>query len=134
MTGAHLRAEAGDRPTAYRLRERMLAWLEDHPKGERCAVLVCSDIWYLNNEDLRRLPAVSVGGPGVNALAAYLGDKLPSAFSIEGVLSVQADLDFHEMIASCWGMDARTTGAAVDAFIERYLGHFMEHAVRRLEA
>jgi len=46
-------------------------------------VLVCSDVWYLNNDPLRSRPTISIGGPGVNALSAYLADKLPSAFAIE---------------------------------------------------
>ena len=50
--------------------------------------MVVSDVWYLNDPSLRNCPAISVGAPGVNALSAYLGDKLPSAFVIDASLNV----------------------------------------------
>ena len=61
---------------------------------------------------------------------AYLADKLPSAFAVEDIMLVQADLDFHDVIACCWGRDGPTTAAAVNAFTERYLDAFMEAAVK----
>lgn len=131
VTGAHLSAEAADRPAAYGLRRRMLEWLAARGEPEdpgRPRVIVCSDVWYLNNDALRARPTVSIGGPAVNALSAYLGDKLPSAFTIENVLIVQADLDFDDVVACCWGKDAASTAAAVEAFVERYLDGFMEAA------
>ena len=133
VTGAHLRSEVGDRPLAYNLRDRMRKWLREHDQPESPSaprVLVCSDVWYLNNDPLRSRPTVSVGGPGVNALSAFLGDKVPSAFAIENVLVVQCDPEFAEAIACCWGRDTRSTAAAVDAFVERYLDSFMEAATR----
>ena len=87
VTGAHLRAEVADRPAAYRLRESMRGWLATkgfsiHASDASEPVVVCSDLWYLNQDSLRTRPTVSVGAPGVNALSAYLGDRLPSAFAI----------------------------------------------------
>ena len=102
--------------------------LPETPSNPR--VLVCTDVWYLNNDPLRSRPTVSIGGPGVNALSAYLGDKLPSAFAVEDVLLVQADPEFTDAIACCWGRDTRATAAAVDAFTERYLDAFMDAATR----
>jgi hypothetical protein len=136
VTGAHLHAEVGDRPVAYSLRQRILDRLRDSGDGEnaRPQVVVCSDVWYLNNDPLRSRPTISVGGPGVNALTAFLADKLPSAFAIEDRLIVQADLEFQECVACCWGADIGSTAAAVDAFCERYLDAFMEAAQSRLPA
>jgi hypothetical protein len=139
VTGAHLFAEATDRPIAYSLRQRILDWLAAHPEstpdshaplsGEPTPrILVCSDVWYLNNDPLRSRPTISIGGPGANALTAFLADKLPSAFAIEDRLVVQADLDFPDVLACCWGTDVSATAAAVDAFCERYLDAFMEAA------
>jgi hypothetical protein len=133
VTGAHLRAEASDRPIAYSLRQRLIDWLgrrgkPDDPASPR--VLVCSDVWYLNNDPLRSRPTISIGGPGVNALSAYLADKLPSAFAVEDIMLVQADLDFHDVIACCWGRDGPTTAAAVNAFTDRYMDAFMEAAIK----
>lgn len=140
VVGAHLTAEAEDRPLAYRLRERLMEWLAanaegDHPVVEHAArVLVCTDLWYLNNDALRTRPTISVGSPSVNALSAFLGDKLPSAFAIEDVLLVQFDLDLEDLIACCWGVNQSATLAAVDAFAERYLEDFMREATRDWEA
>jgi hypothetical protein len=136
VTGAHLRAEAADRPIAYALGDligsllnrRGIAHTPENPR-----VLVCSDLWYLNNDPLRSRPTISVGPPGTNALSAFLADKLPSAFAIEGVLLVQADPGFGELVASCWGRDTPATAAAVDAFTSRYLDDFMAAATRGWE-
>lgn len=138
MTGAHLKAEAADRPIAYRLRERMVRWLAEHGSevqggdkspGAPVVVVVCSDLWYLNQDALRERPTVSVGGPSVNALSAYLGTRLPSALAVEGVMLVQADLEFVDAVACCWGVDGAATLSAVDAFVERYLDAFMRAAI-----
>jgi len=138
VVGAHLRAEVADRPLAYRLRERILRWLDERRPAAPSEdwsdpeVVVCSDIWYLNNDDLRSQPTISIGGPGVNALGAYLSDRLETAFVIENVLAVQVDLDFVDPVASCWGVTNAATVNAIDAFCERYLDGFLEHAVRRI--
>ena len=132
VVGAHLRAEVSDRPVAYALRERMAADLSARgvpDAGER--VVVCTDLWYLNNEHLRGAATVSIGGPGVNALSAYLAGRLPSAFSVEGALVVQGDPEFHDAVACCWGTDGEATGAAVGAFVERYLPDFLGAATKR---
>lgn len=128
VTGAHLDAEMQDRPLAYKLREAVRRALVE--RGEKdFEVVVCSDLWYLNNEDLRREPTVSIGGPTRNALGAHLADKVPSALVIEGKLAVQMDVALSELVASCWGVDSGATAGAVDAFIERYLGEFVEKVV-----
>lgn len=92
-------------------------------------VLVCSDIWWLNNDALRVRPTISIGAPDVNALTAYLADKLPFVYSIEGQLGVQMDLDFVDPWATIWGVSERTTAQAVDAFEQKYLQIFATGAV-----
>lgn len=126
VTGAHLHAEAEDRPVAYRLQRAM----QDRVETRGGRVLVCSDVWYLNNEQLRPCPTVSIGGPAVNAVSAYLADKLPSAFVVQGKVIVQADPEFDEAVACCWGSDGQSTGNAVGVFAERYLDGFLEAAAR----
>jgi len=123
VTGAHLAAEVFDRPIAYRLRERVLKALGAGAAPDR--VVVCSDLWYLNNDQLRSLATVSIGGPTVNALTAYLGGRLPSAYTIEGVLMVQGDWTGETPLACCWGIDASATAAAVEAFEKKYLSEFV---------
>jgi len=136
VTGAHLRAEAYDRAIAYRLRERIIARLNDrygpekHGKPHPISPLVCSDMWYLNNEPLRSRPTVSIGGPDVNALTAYLADKLPSVLAVEDVYIVQMDPELVDVAACCWGAEAGATLAAVEAFEERYLEEFLDEAAK----
>ncbi len=149
VCGAHLLAERFDRPHADRLRERMERWLidNDEPGGDSgdgvdqeggCVggveVVICTDLWYLNNTELRARPTLSVGAPGVSALGAYLADKLPTALAVDGVLSVQMDMDFVDIVASCWGSSHAATGRAVDEFIDRYLDEFMKRASARSAA
>ncbi len=134
VTGAHLAAERYDRPLAYRLRETMLRRLDVLGEPHPFDVLVCSDLWYLNDDALRAQPTISVGGPSVNALAAFLADRVESAFVVEDVLSIQLDLEFVDAVASCWGVDPGSTVSAVDAFVERYLDLFIERSAARLGA
>lgn len=152
VVGAHLRAEMADRPIAYWLRDRVLAWLDARVAGDPavaaaaadvedadpgqprpghpCRVVVCTDVWYLNDASLRVWPTVSIGGPGVNALSAYLADKLPGLLVVDDVLMVQMDPELSEMTASVWGVDHAATVNAAEAFAERYLDAFMSAAVR----
>jgi hypothetical protein len=128
VTGAHLDAEAHDRPVAYRLREvirERLAALGDGPLQP----LVCSDLWYLNNEPLRARPTISIGAPAVNALSAFLAGRLPSVFTIDDRLIVQADLEMIDLAACCWGADHASTAAAAEAFTVRYLEDFLRAAI-----
>jgi len=141
VTGAHLRSEVGDRPLAYGLKTQIDAWCaqrafeesgpHDDPRGPFDAI-VCSDVWALNNDELRACPTISIGGPNVNALGAYLADRLDSAFVIENAVMVQLDLDQADLVASCWGADHRSTVAAVEAFRERYLEDFLEASADRM--
>lgn len=129
VVGAHLGAERHDRPTADSLRSFLaeaLADLEDTPLRP----LVCTDIWYLNNDELRRRPTISVGGPDVNALTANWASKLPSALAVDGRYMVQLDLEGIEPIAACWGATHAETRNAVDAFVSRFARPFLEGAVR----
>lgn len=125
VVGAHLRAEIDDRPIAYALLDHVRERLA--PEHD---VIVCTDLWYLNNDDLRARPTISVGAPNVNALTAYLGDKLPSVYVVDGRCIVQADFEHAEPAACCWGTNAGQTIAAVDIFVSRFLDEFLrQHAL-----
>lgn len=123
VTGSHLRAETCDRPLAYFLRDQVATALGLSQPGER--VVVCSDLWYLNHDELRSHPTISVGGPGVSALAAYLASRLPSVLAVEGVYVIQMDTEVDPPMAACWGRDAEATTTAVGAFAERHLAEFV---------
>lgn len=138
VVGAHPRAEQHDRAVGYRLRQtildRLLAYSgQSDPEMLPFQPLVMSDVWYLNDPSLRSCPTISIGAPGVNALSAYLGDKLPSVFVIDDVLMVQLDLDLADLIACCWGSSPESTLAASDAFTERYLDEFLHAALKRVQ-
>lgn len=130
MTGAHLRAEVGDRPLAYMLREEIERRLanrfgDDAPLDP----VVCSDVWRLNDESISTRPTISIGGPGVNALSAFLGDKLASVFVVEDQLLIQADLEWNDLSVCVWGMDHERTIAAVQSFVDRYLDAFLDASI-----
>jgi hypothetical protein len=129
VTGSHLAAELCDRPQAYRLRERIVTRLRDEEMDRpELRVVVCSDVWYLNQDHLRTLPTISVGGPAVSALAAYLADRLPSVFAVDGVMIVQMDENAGIPMASIWGIDAPSTASAVDTFLDKFLDQFLDAA------
>jgi hypothetical protein len=136
VVGVQLRAELGDRPLAYRvereMRSRLEAALGKAPEGEppRLSPVVISDVLYLNSEEMQARPAVSVGGPAMNALSALLADKLPTAVAIEDTLVIQMDLDMEDQRCAVWGMNHLDTVRAVELFISKYLDVFVAAAAR----
>ena len=123
ITGATLRAEQMDRPLAYRLRD---AIVERLGADSDWSCLVVSDIWYLNSDELHEVPAISLGGPGVNAVAQYWLKQLPNALAVDNVFLIQLDATQQDHRASLWGMDHETTVEAIETFLEKgYLDHFL---------
>lgn len=124
VTGSTVRAETCDRPLAYRLaraiRRRMAK--------EACLQpVVISDIWYLNSESLQRLPTISIGGPGVNAVSQFFFAKLPTALGIDGLLLIQMDVALEDHRCCIWGMDHHKTVDALKVFATcGYLDQFLE--------
>lgn len=135
VVGAHLRAEVADRPLAYRLRERVEAWLEKFGQHLNLPLvpIVCSDIWYLNQDELQRRPTISLGGPGVNALSAYYGDKLASAMIREKQMIIQLDPEFVDLRVCIWGMNHEYTVEAMDHFIRQYLDGYLRAVATQVE-
>lgn len=126
VTGACLRAERFDRPLAARIRAaaelRLRTRLQEEPD-----VVILSDVWYLNSRELHVIPTISVGGPGVNHLAAYWQRKLPAALLVENVFQIQMDVRAPDTRCSIWGMDHASTAEAVETFITRnHLDRFLE--------
>lgn len=135
VVGAHLRAEMADRPLAYRLAERVRAWLEKHGHALNVPIVpvVCSDIWYVNDEDLQPRPTISIGGPGVNALSAYFHDKLKTAAAVDDQFMIQLDPEFIDLRACVWGMDHALTVKALDVFVKKYLDGYMRAVATQVE-
>ncbi len=131
VTGSTPRAEDVDRPLAYYLRrevERQAAEL-DPPADPAFKVLVVADFRWLNDEPLQRLPTISVGGPGVNALAGHwVEEELEFSLAVESQYYIQMDPDLDTLRASIWGMDNPTTQIAVSVFLKRFLPRFLRRA------
>ena len=119
MVGAHLLAEVNHRAIAHDLRDVCARMLDD--AGSSLTPVVCTDVWYLNDDDLRVRPTISVGAPGLNALTAFLADKLPTAYAIDDRLAIQYDPEFADHAAAVWGVDTESTAEAVAVFVERHL-------------
>jgi hypothetical protein len=137
VVGIQLNAELGDRPLAQRveqaMREKLLARLGKPDAGEppKMSPVVITDVYYLNDADAQARPAISVGGPGVNALSALLTDKLPTPVAIEDTLVVQMDLDFKDRRCAVWGMTHLDTVRAVELFLGKgYLDMFLDGVVK----
>lgn len=134
VVGSHLRAEEADRPLAYHLIEKIEVWKSDHEDqlGVEIEPIVCTDLWYLNHDDLRRLPTICVGGPGVNALSAYLAQHLPKD-SLDADVLLQIDPDFTDLQACIWGVNHTLTSHGLDVFIERYLDGYLRAVATQVE-
>jgi len=135
VVGAHLRAEMADRPLAYQLKSRIDQWLDQH-RGEMNISLkpvVCSDIWYVNNEALQTRPTICIGGPGVNGLSAYFRQKLHDALVRENQVVIQLDPEFTDLRVCLWGMDHALTVEALELFMTRYLENYLRAVLTQVE-
>lgn len=130
VVGTTPRAEEADRPLAYYLKQQVEAMADEgvgELEGVRFQVLVLSDFRWLHDEAIQVLPTISLGGPGVNALAHRWLEELPLTLAVDDQFYVQMDPELDEPRVSLWGMDNATTQVAVSAFLERYLPRFLEH-------
>ena len=131
VTGSTLRAEEVDRPLAYYLKQRIEAVLAadiDPPP-----VRVIADFRWLHEDSLQRLPTISLGGPGVNALAQRWLEDLPVSLAVDEQYYIQMDPDLDEPRASIWGMDNATTQIAASAFVQKFLAPFLVRATEALD-
>ncbi len=126
VTGSTLRAEELDRPLAYYLRqqvERASDRLDLPFKAQ-----VVADFRWMNDDELQAAPTISVGGPGVNALAHSWFEEVPFSLAVDEQYCIQMDPDLAEPRASIWGMDNASTQIAVSVFVDRFLPRFLENA------
>jgi hypothetical protein len=131
VTGSTLRAEEVDRPLAYYLKQQVEARMEADSKSSELPfpVRVIADFRWLHEESLQRLPTISLGGPGVNALAQRWLEDLPVSLAVDEQYYIQMDPDLEEPHVSIWGMDNPTTQIAVSAFIQKFLPKFLGRAI-----
>jgi hypothetical protein len=134
VTGSTLRAEEMDRPLGYYLKQRIeqslseaaLAALAGRPGLEDYIVRVVADFRWIHDEPLQSLPTISLGGPGVNALAHRWLEEVPVSLAYSERYFIQMDPELTEIRASIWGMDNATTQIAVSVFLDRFLLRFLE--------
>jgi hypothetical protein len=132
VTGSTLRAEEMDRPLGYYLKQRIEHALSEAAASGRRGlddylVRVVADFRWIHDEPLQELPTISLGGPGVNALAHRWLEEVPISLAVDDRYYLQMDPDLDEPRASVWGMDNATTQLAVSVFIDRFLPRFLEH-------
>ena len=89
-------------------------------------VRVVADFRWIHDEPLQSLPTISLGGPGVNALAHRWLEEVPVSLAYSERYFIQMDPDLTEIRASIWGMDNATTQIAVSVFLDRFLPRFLE--------
>ena len=128
VTGSTLRAEEVDRPLAYYLKQRVEQYLAEHEAtAGPMRVRVVADFRWIHDEPLQTLPTISVGGPGVNALAHRWLEEVPVSLAVDERYYLQMDPDLDEPRVSVWGMDNPTTQIAVSVFIDRFMPRFLDH-------
>jgi len=135
VTGSTLRAEELDRPLGYYLKQRIEAVLTGSNTGAAAKhgpdlsdyqVRVVADFRWIHDEFLQALPTISLGGPGVNALAHRWLEEVPISLAYNERYFIQMDPDLSEPRVSIWGMDNPTTQIAVSVFLDRFLPRFLE--------
>lgn len=123
VVGYGILPEEEDRPIAYELRQAIIQRGEG--AASRSAVVV-TDMWMLNQEMAELFPAIAIGGPGVNALAAQIYEELPVAFTRDQRVFVQMNQDAGKR-AAVWGMDQAATREAAEVFVkDGLLDRFLE--------
>ena len=90
VTGASLTAEERDRPLAYLLKAEIDRRGAGH--AYRRAVVV-ADLWYLENRIFHLNPTVAIGGPGANGVAQEFSETLPTVYSSDDQVFIQADFE-----------------------------------------
>ncbi len=150
VTGSTLRAEELDRPLAYYLKQRIeqiatpVPLRKDRSSKSRAASasapassastkqvrfrgLVVADFRWIHEKSLQALPTISLGGPGVNALARQWLEELTVSLAVDEQYYIQMDPDLKPPHASVWGMDNANTQIAVSVFLDRFLPRFLAH-------
>lgn len=114
VTGTSETARHRDRPLAMWLC-REINGRADGPPYRRAVVTGDED--YFASDVLQRHTTIAIGGPGVNAVTSHFFAQLPTLYTTDERVWVQADLDGLQKRAGLWGTDSASTSDAVDAFV-----------------
>ena len=125
VVGAHLRAELGDRRRGYYLGEAMVQWMEQHEITGPPWPLVCADLWYLNDTELRTRPTICIGQPDVNAATAAMSPKLETILLADDAYRILGDTEYIDLKYCLWGIDDKHTNQCLEQFIKTVLPNFL---------
>ena len=93
--------------------------------------LVVSDVAWFDARMLQRSPTIAIGGPGVNGVSGSFAPELPTVWSDDDRVVIQANLRERARRAALWGVDRGATAEAVNAFIDRgWLDEFLNRCWR----
>ena len=129
VTGTGIAAEERDRPLAYWLKGEIDQRGASHPYRRG---IVVGDAWYVENRIFQLNPAITIGGPGVNAAARELSASLPVVHTEEDRVFVQMGTSGEATKVCLWGADLAATARAVQLFVqdgmlEEMLGRLWRH-------
>lgn len=128
VTASMLEPEHNDVLSAELLRSAIDRRGGGHPY--RRALVITDQSWFLTPM-FRGVPTITIGGPGVNQLAAQFAEALPSVWTDSDRVMIQAEMNEAGRRAALWGSDRFATGEAVDAFINRgWLDEFLDRCWR----
>jgi hypothetical protein len=128
VISADLGPTADDRTAAFVLKDAVDGRGAGHPY--RRAVIISDAAWF-DTPMLHESPTITIGGPGVNGVAGRFGAELPTVWSENDRVVIQAELRDGPIRAALWGADAAATSAAVDAFVTRgWLDEFLDRCWR----
>jgi hypothetical protein len=113
VIGTSPNAEERDRPLATRLKAEIDRRGAGH--AYRRAVVV-GDEWYLEHRTFHHNPTIAIGGPGANGVTEEFTGMLPTVYSREERVFVQAELEGELKRVALWGADAAATAEAVEVF------------------
>ena len=125
VVGSHLCAELGDRRRGYALGEVIVQWMEQHDISGPPWPIVCSDLWYLNDTELRTRPTICIGQPELNAATATLSPKLETLILEDIAYRVQGDSEYIDLKYVLWGIDDTHTNQCLEQFIKNILPNFL---------
>jgi hypothetical protein len=110
VVGHGILPEEEDRPLAYDLKREITT--RANGSDLRTAVVV-TDVWLTNQELGDFFPAITIGGPAVNAFTEQIYADLPIIIARDQEVFVMAD---EGKRAALWGMDQESTKEAVGTF------------------
>ncbi len=125
VVGAHLRAELSDRQHATTIHRSIGSWAKEQDVTGPPWPLVCSDLWYLNDTELRVQPTICVGHPDINAATAAISSRLETAHMEDDRFLIQLDPEYIDLKCCIWGVDDEGTQAGVNHFVCGYLPKFL---------